>query len=241
MSEITALLVDYVSDALSPEDRAAVEARLRTDAEFRATAAPLLAVWRMTPPEPTDSRAAMVALRAAIAADEVRHRRRPARTLAVAAAALVACLVLGVYAPGLYRIVAPVVQAHHVMTYATAPGERLSVRLPDGSSATLGPDSRLGYRATFFEPVPQITASGAVGFHVVHQIAVRAGPARVQATRARFSLQAYPGQADARVTVTEGSAQVVAGIAWTVAAGVTAYVTDTAVVLRRTSDERTVP
>jgi ferric-dicitrate binding protein FerR (iron transport regulator) len=253
MREITGLLVDYVNDALPPEARAAVEARLRTDAEFHATAAPLLAVWRMTPAPPvdTDTDAAVAALRAAIAADDalalVRRRRRPVRTLAIATATLVACAVLSVYGPGFYRIIAPVVRAHDVESYATTVGERRTVRLPDGSWATLGPGSRVHYRATLFAPAPQVTVHGAVAFDVVADtngpLIVYAGSARVVATGgARFSVLAYPGDADVRVAVTEARVQVAAGrgVVWTAAQGVTAHVTDTAVVFRRTADDGTI-
>jgi transmembrane sensor len=163
--------------------------------------------------------------------------------VAIAVATLVACAVLGVYVPGFYRIVAPVVRGHDVVAYATSLGERRTVRLPDGSWATLGPASRVRYRATFFEPAPQVTVSGAAVFDVVPQhrgpFTVRAGPARVVVTGTRFSVLAYPGDADARVTVADGSVQVAAtrGVAWTAAAGVTVHVTDTAVVFRRTGDE----
>jgi transmembrane sensor len=240
MSDVTELLVDYVSDSLSSEARADVEARLRHDAAFQAAAEPLLAAWRVVPRNDGDTAAAVASLRRAIVVDDVRQRRRPVRVTVVAAAALVACAVLGVYGPGLYRIVAPVVRAHDVVGYATTVGERRTVRLPDGSWATIGPESRVSYRATFFEPVPTVTVRGAATFDAVGPVTVLAGAARVRGTGARFGVVAYPGDADARVTVADGSVQVSAGsrrIAWSVARGVAVHVADTAVVLRPAIDE----
>jgi ferric-dicitrate binding protein FerR (iron transport regulator) len=226
MTEVTPLLLDYVSDELSPAAKAEVEARLVADPVFRAKAEPLLAAWRAVPRYGED-RAAADALRRAITVTD----RRPVGRMAVAAAAAIVCAVLGVYGPGVYRIVAPVVAAHAVVRYTTGTGERRTVRLPDGSSATLGPETRLRYRATFFRPVPEVAVHGAVEFDAVRPLDVRVGATRVEARQGKFDVENYD---DVRVTALDSSVQVVG---WTVVAGTTAHVIDNVVVLRRTSDE----
>lgn len=226
MSDITPVLLDYVSDELPPEVKAEVEARLVADPVFRAKAEPLLAAWRAVPQYGEDWAAADALQRAIVVTD----RRLVGRT-AVAAAAAIACAVLGVYGPGVYRIVAPVVAAHHAVGYTTGVGARLTVRLPDGSWATLGPESRLQYKATFFRPVPEVTVSGAVDFDVVQPLDVRVGQTRVEAHQGTFTVENYN---DVRVTALDSSV-LVSG--WTVVAGTTVHVIDSAVVFRRTSDE----
>jgi transmembrane sensor len=241
MSDEIGLLVDYVSDALAPEARAAVEARLQHDAAFQAAAAPLLAAWRATPRAANDAESAnaVAALQRAIVADDVRRRRRPVRVAAIALAASLVVAVVGVYGPGLYRIVAPVVRAHQAVGYATTVGERRTVRLPDGSRATLGPESGLTYRATFFEPVPVLRMHGAVDFDVVSRVTVLAEFARIDGATGRFDVEAYPEDADVRVTVVDGGVRVSVGgrLTGTVPAGGTARVIDTAVVIGPTRDD----
>jgi ferric-dicitrate binding protein FerR (iron transport regulator) len=196
------------------------------DPGFRAKAEPLLAAWQAAPRYREDP-AAADALRRAIAVTD----RRPVGRMAVAVAAAIVCAVLGVYGPGVYRIVAPVVAAHQVALYTTGVGQRLTVRLPDGSWATLGPESRLRYKATFFRPVPQVVVSGAVDFTVVRPLDVLVGTTRVEAHQGTFDVENY---SDVRVTALDSSVQV-AG--WTVVAGTTVHVIDSAVVFGRTSDE----
>jgi transmembrane sensor len=228
MSDITALLLDYVSDALPSEARASLEARLVADPVFRARAEPLLAAWRAGP-RAVEDRAAGEALRRAIAVRE----RRPVGVIAVGLAAVFVGAFLGVYGPGVYRIVAPVVAAHQDIGYATDVGERRTVRLPDGSRATLWPESRLHYRASFFRAVPDVVVSGEVDFDAVHALSVRAGAARVSGGMGHFLVAGYAGDADIRVSAFDSSVHV---NGWSVIAGTTLYVTDTAVVFRRTDD-----
>jgi transmembrane sensor len=250
---VTAVLVDYVSDALPAEARAEVEARLVADPAFRARAEPLLAAWGAGP-RLVEDRAAGDALRRAIAVD----RRRPVGHLAVGVAAVVVCAVLGVYGPGVYRIVAPVVRAHEDVAYVTGVGERRTVRLPDGSWATLGPESRLRYRASFFRAVPEVVVRGGVDFDAVRPLALRAGSARVNGGIGRFGVRNYTDDSDVRVTALDSSLRVTAldssahvttldssvrvpaPTEWVVVAGTTAHVSDTVVVLRRAGDEGTV-
>jgi transmembrane sensor len=241
LSDEIELLVDYVSDALAPEARMAVEARLEHDAAFQATAAPLLAAWRVTPraADHQESADAVAALQRAIDADDVRRRRRPVRVAAITLAASLVIAVVGVYGPGLYRIVAPVVRAHHVADYVTTVGERRTVRLPDGSRATLGPESGLTYRSTFFEAVPVMRMHGDVNFDVVSRVTVLADFARIDGATGRFEIAAYPEDADVRVTVVDGGVRVSVGgsVTGTIPAGSTAHVLDTAIVIGPTRDD----
>lgn len=86
-----ALVVDYAEENLEPERMAEVERRLETDPEFRAYAAPIIAVWtiRPVPPVPVHSRAELEAAwddftrRAGFVHQRARNRRRNALRLLV--------------------------------------------------------------------------------------------------------------------------------------------------------------
>jgi transmembrane sensor len=96
--------------------------------------------------------------------------------------------------------------------YATAPGERETVTLPDGTEFTLAPASRLrlgpGYGATRRE----ITLEGEAYFVVVHDpgrpFVVRAAHAITTDIGTRFDVRAYADDRDARVVVTAGAVSV---------------------------------
>lgn len=169
MSDLAELLVDYVSGELSGEERARVDARLVADPAFRARAEPLLAAWGARVSVAEGDAEAIAGLRQAI----VVEGRTPVRRMVMGVAAAAVLVMGGVYGTGMYRIVAPVVAAHQDVRVSTGVGELRSVLLPDGSRVTLGPESRVRYRASFFRDVPELTVVGQVSVDVHAPLSVR--------------------------------------------------------------------
>ncbi|HEX8274749.1 MAG TPA: FecR domain-containing protein [Longimicrobiaceae bacterium] len=95
-------------------------------------------------------------------------------------------------------------------SYATAVGERDSLRLPDGTRVLLGPGSRLEVAAGYGERAREVALSGEALFEVPHDEArpftVRAGPALVRDLGTAFDVRA-DGAGGVRVVVTEGAVQ----------------------------------
>jgi ferric-dicitrate binding protein FerR (iron transport regulator) len=131
--------------------------------------------------------------------------------------------------------VAPVVAAHQDVRVETGTGEMRTARLPDGSRVTLGPESRVRYRASFFRDVPELTVVGQVSIDVRGPLDVHAAAARIRATSGRVGIAAYPDDGEVRVTAVDSSVRVAAydsAVVWTVVAGTTVHVIDSAVVFR---------
>jgi len=92
-------------------------------------------------------------------------------------------------------------------SYATATGERDSLRLPDGTGVLLGPGSRLVVAAGYGAPDREVELQGEALFEVRHDaarpFAVRAGAAVVRDIGTRFTVRSDTGRV--RVVVTDGS------------------------------------
>ena len=96
--------------------------------------------------------------------------------------------------------------------YATAPGQRAMVRLPDGSQVTLSVASRLRYPESFPGAARrEIHLEGEAVFEVKHDsrrpFVVHSGDAVTEDLGTTFSVRAYPTDTAVRVVVTEGSVE----------------------------------
>jgi transmembrane sensor len=95
-------------------------------------------------------------------------------------------------------------------SYATAAGERDSLRLPDGTRVLLGPGSRLEVAAGYGERTRDVALSGEALFDVPHDDArpftVRAGSALVRDLGTVFGVRSDDAGA-VRVVVTRGAVQ----------------------------------
>jgi ferric-dicitrate binding protein FerR (iron transport regulator) len=160
--------------------------------------------------EETESRASRVRplfIGAGAAAQRRSHTRRalvPA-ILAGAAAALLAGVSL--YHLGLLPT-SRFSRAPELREYAASRGERLQVDLADGSSVTLGPESRLTVARENFVRSRTLHLTGMAHFTVAHDRAhpfvVYAGGAAVQAVGTAFTVRAYPDDGAAEVVVNQG-------------------------------------
>jgi transmembrane sensor len=121
-----------------------------------------------------------------------------------------------------------------VAIYRTRATERATVTLPDGNRVLLAPQSTLTIQGT------RATLSGEALFTIRHRentpFIVRAGSVTVRVLGTAFDVRHYADERDTRVAVTEGKIELRTGAhpggrAITMAAGRTASVSDSAVVL----------
>jgi ferric-dicitrate binding protein FerR (iron transport regulator) len=98
---------------------------------------------------------------------------------------------------------------------ATAPGERATLRLPDGTEVLLGVASTLRYPADFGTVSREMALEGEAYFDVVHDVqrpfVVHAGQMMAKDLGTRFTVRHYPEDAGARVVVREGRVAIGAG------------------------------
>jgi ferric-dicitrate binding protein FerR (iron transport regulator) len=91
---------------------------------------------------------------------------------------------------------------------ATARGQRATVRLADGTSVTLAPESRLRYGASFTGATRNVELTGEAYFQVAHRpeqpFFIRAGGAVTRVLGTEFTVRAYAGAPDVRVVVRSG-------------------------------------
>lgn len=200
-------LVDFVTGAASADDAAAIRARIAIDPALRREVDDLRTAWSTRAPHGTwDHRTAWarVAARSAVAAKAPRTWHWMARVSAVAAAVLV--LVGGILLRSLV--------SHHTSLapaardYATVPGQRATVVLPDGTRLVLGPDTRVRVSAGFAHPRREVGVEGEAYFEVTHDtrhpFVVRAANTVTEDLGTRFAVRAYPGDTGVRVVVAEG-------------------------------------
>jgi ferric-dicitrate binding protein FerR (iron transport regulator) len=163
----------------------------------------------------------------------MRARRAPPVQIGVwAALACVILLLASVFRP-----------PHHGRSawreYATAPGQRASVTLPDGTKFTLAPASHLRVPVDYASGNRGVMLDGEAFFAVVHDAAhpfsVRAGHTVVTDIGTEFDVHAYADDRTVRVAVVEGSVGVSAGNAATLGAGDLAVV-DTGITITRSAD-----
>jgi transmembrane sensor len=95
------------------------------------------------------------------------------------------------------------------LRYATATGQRATVRLPDGTRVILGPSTTLVASEGYNEEARTLTLQGEAFFEVTHDarrpFVVRAGPALVRDLGTAFVVRAGAATGRTAVTVTEGA------------------------------------
>ncbi len=207
------LLLDrYLAGEASPQDAETVRQWLAADPEHAVLLEDLRLIRRVTaaeraPESSTDEAWAQAARRLAGAAPDApataapvnRFRSRPLFVWAtVGAAAAVAAL-----------LVAPRVwQRSRWNDYATEVGHRAVIKLRDGTQLTLGPASRLRYRADFGRAHRDLYLDGEAYFQVAHEtlrpFRVHTAHSVTEDVGTAFVVRAYADQVATEVVVTEG-------------------------------------
>ena len=221
MSEVDWELLDrYLSGEATPEERARVEAWLAEDPERWAQVAELRdAIERAALSEPAVEEArAEVWARLEREIDGVGEGRGPApRRVAlgreprwstgVQIAAAVALTAIGAaVVAGLMSRSQPLPPPERVAR--TMPGQRATLKLPDGTAVVLGVASTLRYPAAFAGAGRAVSLEGEAYFRVVHDerrpFSVRAGTLVAQDLGTEFVVRAYPEDSAAQVVVRDG-------------------------------------
>ncbi len=221
MSEVDWELLDrYLSGDATPEERARVEAWLAEDPERWAQVAELRdAIERAALSEPAVEEAkADIWARLQREIGGAGEGRRPApRSLGLTpaprwstGAQIAAAIVLAVIGAA---VVAVLMSRGHQAPprerlARTLPGQRATLKLPDGTSVILGVASSLRYPATFGSATRGVALEGEAYFRVMHEerrpFSVRAGTLVAEDIGTEFIVRAYPEDSAARVVVREG-------------------------------------
>jgi len=227
------LITRYLGGACTPAERADVERWLAESPRHRMVAEELRAIGAdgdaPAPPEWKTAVVAALRRRAAELAPVTRSdhssrgsARRPARSprLAVSSgprispwmkAAAAALLVAGGVVAG--RAVlgpsgAPAAAERVARVYTAARGQRLSLRLPDGTAVALAPGSTLRVPASYGAVDRVVSLEGGAAFTVVHDstrpFSAHTARAVAHDLGTRFVVRAYAGDSVTDVVVAEG-------------------------------------
>ncbi|AMT89871.1 MULTISPECIES: FecR family protein [Pseudomonas] len=194
--EAAAWFVRLQEPNVSVEQQQRFDAWLNAHPQHRAEFRLLQDLWAAADLLPTSR------LQALAETPPARRQRRPLLRYAVAASVLAVALGLGLFSglnhPGGYRA-----------EFATAPGERKHVALPDGSLIDLNSRSRLQVRYEQDRRVIELSAGEAM-FSVEHDASrpfiVEAGSGKVTVTGTRFDVRRDATQT--RVAVEQGTVKV---------------------------------
>jgi transmembrane sensor len=220
---------DYLSGKLTPEQEAEVARRLDGRPGDRRIAERLQQVWPEVwayqhPRLDLDAVSRNVAERIAPSVDErgdVRaslNRRnvrggfvtspRVRHSLVAFAACLLVLVGWSLYSHRAH----PVHARNAAFVYSTAPGQRASIMLPDGTSVLLSVASRIDVPGDYAAGNRTVILRGEAIFDVHHQadipLIVHAGPAKARVLGTRFVVRHYPGDAKAVVAVEDGKVAV---------------------------------
>lgn len=239
-------LADYLSGEATPEQRAAVEQWADHQPERRQMLHRLGEAWAIagrtvTPPVDTTLIEAHVLARIVPLGHDTSRPPVSPRSRGIARGVLAGMAgLLGVVLVGL------VIRSHQRPTstamspgrrYVTGIGQRATVRLSDGSSVTLAPQSTLTLDARFGGANRVVALSGEALFTVPHDASrpfiVRTAAAHTRVLGTSFDIRQYADSRNTRVVVTEGRVAVTAGKTSQVAtlsAGTMAEVSDSTVV-----------
>lgn len=193
------LLDRYLADKATPEERVEVEAWLEDRPGMGLVAEVLVG---REPVSFDIDEAWITAGRAADSHSYIRNGMAPRRFWGtLAAIAIVA--IIGIITVRHNR--APSISYRSV---ATSTGERATVKLADGSSVILGPQSQLQYSADFGKKARDVILKGQALFTVVNNagkpFTVHAGSTTTQVLGTAFSVRKYEDEADVRVAVAQG-------------------------------------
>jgi transmembrane sensor len=225
MSEVDWELLDrYLSGEATPEERARVETWLAEDPDRWAQVAELRdAIERaaLTESAVEEAKAEVWARLQPEIRGAGQGRQRVPRSLTLAcgprwstgaqiAAAIVLAATGGAVVAGLMSRSQPAPRPERLAR--TLPGQRATLKLPDGTSVILGVASSLRYPAAFGSGPRAVTLEGEAYFQVMHDerrpFSVRAGALVAQDLGTEFIVRAYPEDSAARVVVRDGKVSI---------------------------------
>ncbi len=103
-------------------------------------------------------------------------------------------------------------QGGHGSEFSTLPGQMTTVQLPDGSTALLGPSTRIRYAGTFGKTDRRVEVSGQALFTVAHAMGepfvVQTPDAETRVLGTTFAVRRYPSDTGLHVVVADGKVSV---------------------------------
>lgn len=216
--ELYLLITRYLARQTSSEENERLATWLTASAENEQTFEQLKTLWQhsQTPAAPTETAAALRAVKARLAAPAAPTpqpvlaggRRKLRRTYLVGSLVLIALLVI----TGLWVLRAPSTPAVAYHTYRTAAGQRRALHLPDGSLVTLAPQSQLRYPAQFIGSTREVYLQGEAFFEVSKNAGrpfrVHSGTWVTQVLGTKFNVRAFPQTSQTAVSLVEGRVRV---------------------------------
>jgi transmembrane sensor len=222
-------LTALVAGALPADEAARVHAWLAEDPARAALLEELRQLWTLSgaarqdwDPEAAIRRVKTIAAERSNASERVAPRYAaalPARTRlvwpALAAAAVMALTVGGWWTARVLRPALPPAGSALGSTYSTARGQRLSLKLPDGTAVVLGPESELKQAAGYGARDRIVALTGQAVFTVTHDSAhpfeVLARGAVTRDVGTRFLVRARADTSAVLVAVADGKVELETG------------------------------
>lgn len=198
--EITQELLDkYHLNRCTPEERVAVERWLADEADTESAVPPHVDIQRLE-----DRGWALFTMRH----PEARHsNRRPIWTIR-RYIALAACLLLASSFFLYFYSRPPRDTTSQLLAYSTAPGQKATVTLPDGTRIYLNSESTLHYPEHFADSIRWISLSGEAFFEVTRDsekpFVIETERSTTQVLGTAFNLRAYADEGTTTLVVTEG-------------------------------------
>ena len=219
-SEETYLLITrYLARQTSSDENEQLATWVAQSPDHDRTFEQLKTLWQasQTPPTPATTAAALLRLKARLAAQQTPAAGRPlplARRWRLAQRGQLAALLLVLFLSiggSSYFFLKPAATLAYQLRQTRA-GEQKTVRLPDGSRVTLAPQSRLRFPTTFSAASREVYLEGEAFFEVSKNphrpFRVHSGSWVTQVLGTKFNVSAVRGASQTAVSLLEGKVQV---------------------------------
>lgn len=209
------LLEKYLAGACSPEEVRQVRKHMADPALEQALDVFMQAKWAELPEGASDDLQVLSKERYSRIQRRIGVRKAIPFSWYYAAAASVLCVMLAGAAYIFRADVLDIIDPIETITYSTAPGQQLSVRLPDGSRVWMNTASSLSFPEKFRGDTRHIYLSGEAFFEVAHDekkpFFVHAGSFYTRVLGTSFNIKAYP-KTDEPIYVTVATGKVAVGV-----------------------------
>ena len=216
--ELYLLIARYLARQTSPDENEHLATWVAQSPDHERTFEQLKTVWQASQPPaaPAETAAALGRLKARLAPTPAVVApplpRRPWRLRLARPYQVAAMLLLLISALGSVFYYTRPAPALAYQVYRTPAGQRLHLRLADGSVVTLAPQSQLRYPAQFGAASREVYLEGEAFFEVSKDprrpFRVHSGAWVTQVLGTKFNVSAVPGASQLAVSLVEGKVQV---------------------------------
>lgn len=209
-----ALIARFVAGQCSPAERRQVETRIARDPAAARAVHEAERVWALAEPASVPFHQHVLWARIQREARQQATRRPTRLTLALRAPLTAVSIVVAVAAFAAVMMRGPYfldsILRRRSYTYATSPGERRVISLPDRSTAELGPATQLTFNDNLLGR--QLTLRGEARFNVAHSawrpFVVHTSDLETRDRGTVFVIHAYPSDSQTSLYVEDGSVTV---------------------------------